>query len=598
MPVYVTRAHVTIGDANKKRSAKRGPIVPKHVFQVSDIRKTPYCARTFFVTFVGMLVVAGGIIMTIIGYKPGILLPWYRSANQTNINVTNVTEPSAVPSVLGEPGPLRVLVYIGPILMGLGVFSMMVSIVLFCEIKDRYFNNIIPKTMPEQRKKEIIYDRIIEEFRKNYFRGIEVPLRPPTRRKSKGRFSFSLSPTGSIMSFGRRLSHEFQKRKRKQSKESQTEKPPSTKTRRSIRKLVESDTWMKTSSLPNIRHKDSFHNLHDMECQCTCAEPVGRESRQCSRPPDHIQIVDESGLDNPAYNDSPPDKRFRPPLTKHASLDTPGRNTYVTTVVVHRELASRMESEGDRRGSSVLPELRCSKYDPELKSNDSGDQNDSVIDIDKDIDVQFTNVPDLNNEQLCRPVFTRTNTNETDSEILPGVTDNNIMHKMEDVCTCGSPGFCQQHTLGMDSGDSSLSLSWDNIPSSWNDTRRNTEPIVVYKRSFNNVSGSASQLGSLPQNISEDSDEGVQKPAYSWSSPTSVTGETANHSRLPRTNVHRKIIGPFKTKVSVFKSDSNLLRVGMYSLLRRKQGDDISLESLNLTDDMLKNFEMAETGYI
>lgn len=596
MPVYVTRAHVTIGDANRKAS-RRGPIVPKHVFQVSDLRHTPYCIRTLVVTFIGFLIVGGGVIMTIIGYKPSIILPWYRSSNESDFY--NATEPSAVPRILGEPGPLRVLVYIGPILMGLGAFSMMVAIVLFCEIKDRYFNNIVPKTVPEQRQKGDIYDKIIDEFRKNYFRGIEVPLKAVTRRKSKGRFSFSLSRSGSLLSFGRRLSHDFQKRKRerkasRESRESQSERVTATKHKRSsLKRITDPDSWMKTSSLPNIRHKGSPHCFYELE-ECSCMSAT-RTSQSCGPTLEQIQLTDSAnGVDNPAYRDSPPGKRLHRHLTKHASLETPGVSTHLTTVMVHRESHTENEPE---RPSSFLPELRCSSNREENHSRLTQSQS-SVIDIEKDIQLLPRFNVDNETEKSIPPLSTRGQSAPMKSETI----------KIEnEMCSCGTDFYCKQHALGMDSGGSSLSLSWENIPSEWNDARRNTEPIVVYRRSFNNIpkacNGSDSKVSI--QNIAPDSSSlklALEKASNGASSDSSI--QTDDHleqdqKKDQKLSAGRGMLGPFSTKINIFKSDSNLCRSSKYSLLRSNHSDNISLDSLSLTDDMLKHFEMTtETAQI
>ncbi|KAL4236226.1 hypothetical protein ACF0H5_004613 [Mactra antiquata] len=590
MPVYVTRAHVTIGDAKKKKKhARRGPIVPKHVFQFSDLRRTPYCFRTFFVTFLGFVVVAGGVVMTIIGYKPSILLPAYRTSNDTVNNTSestsSIAETSAVPSVLGSPGPLRILVYIGPILMGLGVFSMMVAVVLFCEIKDRYFNNILPKTHPTARKKDKIYDKIISEFRKNYFRGIEVPLKPPQiRRRSKGRFSFSLSRSGSLASFGRRLSHDFQKKFRRPSRDIQTEKITTKPKRSSIRKVLVSDSWMKTSSLPNIRHKDSVNSINETNDE---HKTPGRSSKSCGPTLEKLQAVrDANGVVNFAYRESPPDKvvRSKPPLTKHASLDTSNRNTHVTTVIVHRE--STNDGDDNSGKCSYLPELTTSK-ERALNHSFCDESAESVINIDKDINLEIPN-NELNKLHASIPShrsFSR----------LPSALS---LEEKDKSCTCGTETFCAEHaSLGMDSGGSSLSLSWDNIPSEWNDARRNTEPVVFYKRSFNNQQNNNSLKDEI-STIHKTSSEFAQKKLDMGN--VSENNEVCLDMPLDLNKKFKKErrLGPFKTRIGVFKSDSNLLRVGTYSLLSSCPRDDVSLDSLSLTDEMLQNFDMEETAHI
>jgi len=59
--------------------------------------------------------------------------------------------------------------------------------------------------------------------------------------------------------------------------------------------------------------------------------------------------------------------------------------------------------------SSVLPELRCPK-DPKFQSEGRSEKHETVIDIDKDIALDFTNKPNLNNEHICAPVLIRAKT--------------------------------------------------------------------------------------------------------------------------------------------------------------------------------------------
>ena len=59
----------------------------------------------------------------------------------------------------------------------------------------------------------MLYDMIIHEFRKNYFRGIEVPIKKENQRKHGfKKLSLSLSGSGSsFISFARRGSHDLYK---------------------------------------------------------------------------------------------------------------------------------------------------------------------------------------------------------------------------------------------------------------------------------------------------------------------------------------------------------------------------------------------------
>ena len=119
--------------------------------------------------------------MTLTGYKPALILPWYTVENNTT---DNETQTNSERKVLGEPGPLRIMVYTGPIIMGVGFFGVMMAVGLFCEIKDRYLMAILPtKCEIRKTKKDMMYDMLINEFRKNYFRGIEVPIRKEDDKK-------------------------------------------------------------------------------------------------------------------------------------------------------------------------------------------------------------------------------------------------------------------------------------------------------------------------------------------------------------------------------------------------------------------------------
>ena len=86
--------------------------------------------------------------MTLTGYKPSLILP--RLDVENNITV-NETRTNSERKVMGEPGPFRIMVYTGPIIMGIGFFGVMMAVVLFCEIKDRYLMAILP-TNGELRK--------------------------------------------------------------------------------------------------------------------------------------------------------------------------------------------------------------------------------------------------------------------------------------------------------------------------------------------------------------------------------------------------------------------------------------------------------------
>ena len=61
--------------------------------------------------------------------------------------------------------------YVGPVLMGGGFFSLIMSCVLYCEVTDRYAS-LVPKKQDAAVKKKDVFNMVMEEFKKSYFRGI------------------------------------------------------------------------------------------------------------------------------------------------------------------------------------------------------------------------------------------------------------------------------------------------------------------------------------------------------------------------------------------------------------------------------------------
>ena len=581
MPVYVTRAHVTIGDSSRRSHSKNsGPV--KRPFYFKDTCKTPYCCRTLLVIFSGLVLVGGGTIMTIIGYKPAIILPWYVSVDNATRNETN-TDPTSVPKVLGEPGPLRVMVYIGPILMGIGFFSVMMAIVLFCEIKDRYLMNILPAKGHENRiKKDLLYDIIIEEFRKNYFRGIEVPLKKPERRKSK-RFSFSLSGSGnSLISFARRHSHDFYAWAKRKQKGIYGSKKGDDKWKNStFPKRVTNDSWMKTSSLPNIKHKSELVELADIVSE---NQNRAQNSYSAVFPKFHQQVVEKlkkievSGVDNPAYRDSPFDKKNKA-ITQKVGIDHVKDNVSLTTVLVHRDSQHNEDAQNHiitptRDVINIIdPDDVCIK-----ENNDINGSSNSMVELNKDIE-QLSETEDQIQTIPNSDSNTQSNIDQNNDDISD---QKNALQS----CTCKTEEHCAEHALGMASDASSLTLSWEGVPCEWRDARRNTEPCnLFHSRLQDHANSSSSSARSLTF------DDAYHK-AVQESKSTTNNSEKETEILLE----NKRTLGPFKTCIRIFHSESNLSKP--YSLLRQYQDDTLSLDSLELTDEMLKNFEMAEMAYI
>ena len=68
--------------------------------------------------------------------------------------------------------------------MGVGFFGVTMTVVLFCEIKDKYLMAILPtKGQVRKIKKDMLYDIIKRDFRNNYDRGIYVPIQKEERKK-------------------------------------------------------------------------------------------------------------------------------------------------------------------------------------------------------------------------------------------------------------------------------------------------------------------------------------------------------------------------------------------------------------------------------
>ncbi|KAL8600791.1 hypothetical protein ACOMHN_055986 [Nucella lapillus] len=113
--------------------------------------------------------------MCVLGYIPDTVSQVSNGSNTTTvIMVTKDARYYATKS----------LSYAGPILMGCGFFAIIVSCVLYCEIVDRYAVLLPNKPQTRLRRRDVL-EMILSEFKKSYFRGIEVPIRkePPATQK-------------------------------------------------------------------------------------------------------------------------------------------------------------------------------------------------------------------------------------------------------------------------------------------------------------------------------------------------------------------------------------------------------------------------------
>ena len=519
---------MTLGDGGKRSHLKNSG-TPKRPFYFKDTCQTPYCCRTLLVIFSGLVLVGSGTIMTLTGYKPALLLPWY--AEENKVKTKNETNKQSESEVLGEPGPLRIMVYTGPILMGVGFFGVMVAVVLFCEIKDRYLMAILPtKGQIGKIRKDIMYDMIISEFRKNYFRGIELPIRKEERKKrSSKKWSFSLSGSGSsFISFARRHSHDlFKLAKRKQKAKEKWKNA-------TFPKRSTADSWMKTSSLPNIKHKAETVELEILPpVNQTIVDSQGSKGttdvhRMGVADLDETKVT---GVDNLAYRDSPSKKKTT------VVIHNVSKPNEVTTYNINNSYQNKdttetyLNSELDEDLKDSFTEInKCIEDFPEAR-------NHAVVYLDENYEYQN----DMNDYDKSKP--------EEDDSV---------------------------DALGMTSDTSSWTMSWEGGSLEWSDARRNTEPCALFQLRLDSTS-------------SESNDDIMQTTTQQ---PTTTT----NDKTIKALHANKRYPCNFKTVFRVFHSETSISKP--HRLTQQIQDDTLSIDSLELTDEMLKNFEMAQISHI
>ena len=454
---------------------------------------------------------------------------------------------------MGEPGPFRIMVhvYTGPIIMGIGFFGVMMAVVMFCEIKDRYLMAILP-TKGEIRKikKDMLYDMIINEFRKNYFRGIEVPIKTEEqKRHGFKKWSLSLSASGSsFISFARRHSHDlykFVKRKHKSKEKWENATFPKRST---------PDTWMKTSSLPNIKQKSDTVELEILPYvnPIIIDNYMNDNSKDVKRTTD-VEDKNAIGVDNFAYNDSPSNKKTNVPCKTDEKL----QETY-TTAVVHNELNL---NEAFPRGVDSALNLQSEETIKYVRNSTSSNIESAKKYKDMSLD---------NNKALgeCH--------RENNLRVIMHDTNYEDLNAQYSECKGVDP---EKDFLGMTSDTSSLTLSWEGAPLEWSDARRNTEPCALF------------QLR-LDSDLSESNDDNTLTTNHD-----STTTTYYKHID-PSSNTKRNSC-MFKTVIRVFHSDTSLSESQRLSNpVQNIQDDSQSIDSLELTDEMLKNFEMAKISHI
>lgn len=150
--------------SSRRRRPKRKVRRP---FKIADFINIPCLLPTLIGTLIGSLISVGGIAMSILGYYP--------ESPALSQSIRLPVKPPEPPRNIH----LKVLAYIGPPIMAMGAFMVIVSCVMYCEFRDKYLR-VEDEIRIRSLKKEAIYELVVESFRKNYFRGIQLPFQQMT----------------------------------------------------------------------------------------------------------------------------------------------------------------------------------------------------------------------------------------------------------------------------------------------------------------------------------------------------------------------------------------------------------------------------------
>lgn len=356
--------------------------------------------------FVGFIVICSGALLCYIGYNPDKF--FNNSSSFVNRNTTtsnDTTYATITPMVtITEYTPLT---YVGPVLMGIGFFVLIVAVVLYCEIRDKFIQNIIPKRNVADLRKRVLYDMVINEFRKNYFRGIEVPLKP--KRKLSNKIASEMPTLYKALSISTPailITPEVQRRWKRE-----TALTPKNKRRR---RMGDNETWLKTSSMPNIRPK-SFKRLQRRFSKHSKFNPVKLDITKMGLNKNNEEVIDdiESNRDNsdtcfsnPAFRGSPPEPIELDDITTNLQTEQaeiPNKSN-VTHVVVHidsDEIADDARGFTERRHSDISNSLSIER---EVKQ-------DKITFI-PDISSQFDMIPDIYCRDGASKAFGMSKTNK------------------------------------------------------------------------------------------------------------------------------------------------------------------------------------------
>ena len=366
--MFVPRAHVYLGRPVRKGffhvSSGARVNVPKHDVKCFEFIRMPCLCPTFFGTIIGFIIIFGGVFMCLFGYNPSLII----GNTDDRIGFTNIVNSTQLEQepFSDKPLYLKILTYVGPVFMGVGFFVLIISIVLYCEIKDKYVTHILPEKDIRNYETDELYDMIIEEFRKNYFRGIEVPLQQRIKYKPKRQMT-TLFKALSISTPALLITPEMQRRWQKRDRFMSVSETHSTRSGGSGSERKKRDLWLKTTSLPNIRPKSAmkdfpktskkyrYQNLDKSTDVVPANPPMDVDSKTS-------KTSVETGVDNPAFRESPTagiqlrEIKF---TNCRDSIPRPD-NTHVTNVLIHDAPKSRFaqRSNSDARGNTLKRQVR------------------------------------------------------------------------------------------------------------------------------------------------------------------------------------------------------------------------------------------------
>ncbi|XP_048763618.1 uncharacterized protein LOC125671773 [Ostrea edulis] len=496
--MFVPRAHVHLSNPDSKRSwfsrPSRRNVIQRKLKWYECVRM-PCLIPTLVGTAIGILILISGTLMSFIGYNPSKFLG-ITEEDKTKVLNSNGTD-NTIGAVSAEG--LKILAYVGPVFMGVGFFVMIIAVVLYCEIKEKYVCNILPQqhVNVKQVQRDVLYDMIINEFRKNYFRGIQVPIPKRTKKQKSIEERYpTLFKALSISTPALIITPEIQ-RKWKDSHE--VSPNPS----RSRRKKYIYDTWLKTSSLPNIRARSGHRQAlrHERRHQRR-AVFQDRLSKSCDHHDIQNNSVDTekndrgSCFDNPAFrtspqNNTPPQIQVSPPTTPD-TLEVDQRS--LTQVSVH------VDHHGIPNGR-IIHSVSCDTTD----------------------DRQRMLLDDVTSSKSFTSDLSRSDAR--------GFTLKSKLYPQSCIDLCDE-----------DTSDKHVLVTLDSVA-----VQKNLQ--------------CQTQLTTGKKNV-----------------------------------FFRNKTGPYKTLIGIFRSESCLDRIRKFTKPNSEKDND-SLDSFTLTDDVLKNFEMAEFSH-